>query len=216
VETPTLVTARTTNDKRAKLRVAFEEGKTWTFATAVDWPGWCRRGKGIDAAVEELDAYRDRYQSIVTEKLPAGAIEVIGRVPGGGGTDFGAPMEAGPWDDEPIRKADAGRLGRILQSCWNYFDHVVSASPAELRKGPRGGGRDRDKMVDHVREAERSYASRFGVRVPPRTPWPEQRTLLLAALNDQPADARWPLRYAVRRVAWHVTDHAWEMEDRRI
>lgn len=201
--------------RRSTLRVALEEGKTWTFATAVDWPGWCRRGRGTGAAIAELDSYRDRYREIVGEPLPAGSVEVIGRVPGGGGTDFGAPTEAGPWDDKPVNKADANRLGRILQACWNYFDGVVAASPAELRKGPRGGGRDRDKMVDHVREAERSYAPRFGVLVPPRTPWPEQRALLLATLTDQPAEARWPLRYAVRRVAWHVTDHAWEMEDRR-
>ena len=25
---------------------------------------------------------------------------------------------------------------------------------------------------------------------------------------------RWPPRYFVRRVAWHVLDHAWEIEDR--
>jgi hypothetical protein len=24
----------------------------------------------------------------------------------------------------------------------------------------------------------------------------------------------WPLRYFVRRAAWHVLDHAWEIEDR--
>jgi hypothetical protein len=27
------------------LRVALECGRTWTFATAIDWPGWCRRTK---------------------------------------------------------------------------------------------------------------------------------------------------------------------------
>lgn len=25
----------------------------------------------------------------------------------------------------------------------------------------------------------------------------------------------WPVRYAVRRIAWRVLDHAWEMEDRK-
>jgi hypothetical protein len=25
---------------------------------------------------------------------------------------------------------------------------------------------------------------------------------------------RWPPRYAARRIAWHVLDHAWEIEDR--
>ena len=24
----------------------------------------------------------------------------------------------------------------------------------------------------------------------------------------------WPVRYAIRRAAWHVLDHAWELEDR--
>jgi len=27
-------------------------------------------------------------------------------------------------------------------------------------------------------------------------------------------DAVWPARYAIRRTAWHVLDHAWEIEDR--
>src|SRR3954466_750192 len=28
------------------LRVYLESGKKWTFACALDWPGWCRRAKG--------------------------------------------------------------------------------------------------------------------------------------------------------------------------
>ena len=24
----------------------------------------------------------------------------------------------------------------------------------------------------------------------------------------------WPVRYAIRRMAWHVLDHAWEMQDK--
>jgi hypothetical protein len=28
------------------------------------------------------------------------------------------------------------------------------------------------------------------------------------------AGRRWPPRYAARRIAWHVLDHAWEIEDR--
>jgi lambda repressor-like predicted transcriptional regulator len=103
----------------------------------------------------------------------------------------------------------------LLKKCWDYFDRVVAGAPAELRKGPRGGGRDRDKIVDHVQEAERGgYAPRFGIRVPPRTPWSEQRQAIVAALLGSPADTKWPLRYAVRRTAWHVLDHAWEIEDR--
>lgn len=76
-------------------------------------------------------------------------------------------------------------------------------------------GRDRDTMVDHVREAERGYATKIGVPVPPRTAWSEQREMIAARLLQGSADARWPGSYSARRVAWHVLDHAWEMEDRR-
>ena len=56
----------------------------------------------------------------------------------------------------------------------------------------------------------------IGVRVPPRTPWPEQREALAAAVRAGAPDATWPLRYAVRRFAWHVLDHAWEIEDKSL
>jgi hypothetical protein len=29
------------------------------------------------------------------------------------------------------------------------------------------------------------------------------------------AEKGWPGAYAARRIAWHVTDHAWEMQDRQ-
>lgn len=86
--------------------------------------------------------------------------------------------------------------------------------PPSLRKGPRGGGRDRDAIADHVREAERSYGRTIGVRVPPQTPWAEQRAAVLEALRAGAPGGSWPARYAVRRFAWHVLDHAWEIEDR--
>ena len=69
-------------------------------------------------------------------------------------------------------------------------------------------------MARHVQEAERSYGRSFGVKVPPRTPWADQRRALTAAVRAGAPDGRWPLRYAVRRTAWHVLDHAWEIEDR--
>ena len=49
---------------------------------------------------------------------------------------------------------------RLLEAAWTVFDRVAASAPAELRKGPRGGGRDRDKMIAHVIEAERHYAQR--------------------------------------------------------
>lgn len=65
----------------------------------------------------------------------------------------------------------------LLEASWAYLDAVAAASAAELRKGPRGGGRDRDAMLRHVQEAERAYAPKVGCRVPPRTPWEQQRAM---------------------------------------
>ena len=69
-------------------------------------------------------------------------------------------------------------------------------------------------MLKHVQEAERAYTAKVGSRVPPRTPWSDQRDMVLEGLRGAPDDSSWPVRYAIRRMAWHVLDHAWEMEDR--
>ena len=96
-----------------------------------------------------------------------------------------------------------------------YLDSVVGDAPAVLRKGPRGGGRDRDAIADHVCGAERSFSGKCGARVPPRTPWNQQRETLAAALRARRSRRDLAARYALRRYAWHVLDHAWEIEDRR-
>jgi hypothetical protein len=191
-------------------RVYLEVGKTWTFACAIDHPGWQRRGKGELAALEALEDYRSRYGDAVGS-APEGELHVVGTVVGTMTTDFGAPDVAGPWDDEPLQPGEVV----ALDACWQALDRAVLEASAELRKGPRGGGRDRDQVVDHVREAERAYARKLGARVTPRTPWPEQRAAILAALPEASEQA-WPVKYAVRRLAWHVLDHAWEIEDKSL
>jgi hypothetical protein len=196
-------------------RVYLEEGARSVFAVSLDWPGWCRRGRTADDALDTLDAYRDRYATVVGGGFAPGDLEVVGTVAGTKTTDFGAPDARGPWDASPPTGAELERQVGVLRTSWAYFDEVVAAPPEVLRKGPRGGGRDRDAVVDHVREAERAYAPKFGTRVPPRTPWPEQRASLADALLAGPSDALWPVGYALRRVTWHVLDHAWEIEDRR-
>lgn len=193
-------------------RVYLEQGRTWTFACAVDWPGWARRGRGDDAALQELMAYADRYARVVPDVVP-GELHVIGTVAGNATTDFGAPHARGPWDEEDV---DAGVLADRLEACWTAFDRAVAGASAELRKGPRGGGRDRDAVAEHVREAERSYGRKLGVTVPPRTPWPQQRAALADAVRAGAPEGSWPLPYAVRRLAWHVLDHAWEIEDKSL
>ena len=104
------------------------------------------------------------------------------------------------------------------------FDDVVAAAPAELRKGPRGGGRDRDKVVEHVIEAEHAYAREMGLEAAGAGRGGPRRgrrvRAAIAAVLREPSDGspiagrRWTARYAARRVAWHVLDHAWEIEDR--
>jgi hypothetical protein len=196
-------------------RVYLEVGKTWTFACSLDYPGWCRRGKsGEEAAIEALLDYVPRYRKVAGGDWKPGTIKVVGRIPGDATTDFGAPHIVGPWDDKPLPKAKRAEQLDLLQRSWAYLDKVVAGAPASLRKGPRGGGRDRDKVVDHVREAERAYAPGYGIRVPPRTPMAEQRDIIVTGLHDEHANTKWPWPYVVRRMAWHVLDHAWEIEDR--
>ncbi len=210
----------------SELRVALERGKTWTFAIAVDWPGWSRRAKGRageadEAAVEALLDYTDRYGRVAGQGFSPGEPTVLWAVEGTPTTDFGATDVRLPSDADPLDPAERDRQVHLLQRCWTVFDEVVATSSEQLLKGPRGGGRDRDGVVDHVREAERSYARACGARVPPRTPWPEQREAIVAALLAAPPQwddevSRWPTRYYLRRSAWHVLDHAWEIEDKQV
>lgn len=199
------------------LRVYLETGRRWVFAGALEWPGWCRRDKGEEAAVATLLEYAGRYSKAVGVAVPTGPVEVVGRVATRSGmADFGAPGAVGPWDTELLSARELGRHLSLLQASWVYLDGVASASSAELRKGPRGGGRDRDPMLKHVQEAERAYAAKTGCRILPRTPWGQQRKAILAGLRAAPADSAWPVRYTTRRLAWHILDHAWEMEDRAL
>ena len=173
-------------------RVVIEIGAKRVFASAIDYPGWARCAKSPDAAVAALLQYRGRYATIVAlaGELPPASIDVIvvEELAGNATTDFGAPamissLEAGDLDDE--REA---RLDRLLAACRARFDEVASAAPAELRKGPRGGGRETAAVVRHVDEAETAYQRK----------------------------KNWPHAYAVRRAAWHLTDHLWEIEDRSV
>ncbi len=201
-------------DRSGAVPVYLEEGATWTFAVALAWPGWARRARSGDAAVTALEDYRSRYRATLSTPLPDGPLEVVGSVPGNRTTDFGAPDARGPWDAEPPSAAELHRQVRLLQDAWAAFDRRAASAPAELRKGPRGGGRDTLGIVDHLREAERAYCPKIGTRTPPRTPWQEQRAIVATALADGAPGGAWPVGYALRRFAWHVLDHAWEIEDR--
>jgi hypothetical protein len=198
--------------------VYFEVGTKKIFACSLDWPGWARAAKTEEEALEALAAYADRYRPVADAagvRFPKSAgddFDVLERVKGDTTTDFGVPHLPAGADSTPLTKAQAERLAKLVGGAWTVFDGVVAASPAELRKGPRGGGRDRDKMVAHVVDAEKSYSRKVGVKGD-RDDFLEA---LRAARQPQPelAIKAWPWRYAARRVAWHALDHAWEMQDR--
>jgi hypothetical protein len=214
--------------KAERLAVALESAPKKTFATALDWPGWSRSGKTDDAALEALLAYAPRYSPIVKAAgfvlPPAFDADVVERSDGGSGTDFGVPSRTHAADRRPVDVAEARRLAAIVEASWSNFDSVAAKAPAELRKGPRGGGRDRDKMVGHVIESDWYYARELGLKLKQpaaadRKAIDAMRAEMLAVLRE-PSDGgplagrKWTQRYAARRIAWHALDHAWEIEDR--
>ena len=160
-------------------------------------------------------AYVERYR-VVTDRAGAefrpGRIDVVERLPGSATTDFGAPDAVAERERRVLHESEAERIASLVTASWDAFDEVVARAPSELRKGPRGGGRDRDKIAAHVVEAEQSYARKLGLDKPGRRPEPARRH----RRHDQqrPSDTAWPVRYAARRIAWHVLDHTWEIEDR--
>lgn len=204
-----------------------ETGAKRVFAVMADWPGWARSGRTLEAALENLAAYESRYAAVARRAghpLPPGlcdVLDVVETVPGDATTDFGAPGKVAALHREPPGAQEAGRLADLVTASWAVLDDVAAEAPPTLRKGPRGGGRDRDAVVGHVLAAERAYARHVGVRyaepaVGDRSAVEAARALVAAALRaaDPEPPHRWPVRYAAQRIAWHVLDHAWEIEDR--
>jgi uncharacterized damage-inducible protein DinB len=213
-----------------RLDVSIEAAAKKAFATAVDWPGWSRSGKTPELAIEALVAYADRYASVARlagETSPTGDgldVDVVERSGGGGGTEFGVPSLVTKQDERPVTAAQADRLARLLEAAWRTFDETAAAAPEELRKGPRGGGRNTSKVVAHVVESDHAYAKEMGEKLKPPDPSDKAaigavRTAITSILR-QPSDGspiagrRWTTRYAAHRIAWHALDHAWEIEDR--
>jgi hypothetical protein len=210
----------------ADIGVFVEAGKTRVFASAVDWPGWARRAKTEELAVEALADYLPRYAPIVRLaglESPEGELVITERHSGlAKNADFGALGEIAQSETAPLPADEGARLASLLDAAWSAFDEVAAAAPAQLRKGPRGGGRDTDQIVAHVRGAELAYARKLGLPgdKPQDGPdaWPLLRTRIGAALRDPESVVTppngWPLRYGARRIGWHVVDHLWEIEDK--
>jgi hypothetical protein len=218
--------------------VYLEIGAKRVFAGAIDWPGWCRSGRDEGSALQALVDSGPRYARVLRgtplrfhPPADSSALVVVERLTGNATTDFGAPDVAPVSDARPVGDDELQRLQTLLRAFWAAFDAAVrAASGKELRKGPRGGGRDLDGIAQHVLGAERGYLSRLAWKHPKRdgeelraaldrTRQAVLEALAAAARGETPKHGPrggvvWAPRTFVRRAAWHVLDHVWEIEDR--
>ncbi|MGH9045969.1 MAG: hypothetical protein ACRDVW_01510 [Acidimicrobiales bacterium] len=217
------------------IRVVLERGpKAKKFvAFAVDWPGWSRGAKTVDGAVETLAASRERYRLVTVqaglgrEFRDAGPLDVVEDRVGTGSTDYwGISFSPSSFEQEPMDAAELGRKITLLQACWARFDDVAARVSPEMRKGPRGGGRNRDTIIRHtVRVESEDHAKKVGLVVPengalePGALAPYRSAYLEAMRAYQRGEVKramrsWTLAFLVRHSAFHTMDHAWEMEDK--
>jgi hypothetical protein len=227
-----------TTNKTLIIPIYFEIGQKKVAAGALDWPGWCRIAKGREAALQALSDYAPRYAQVLAGSgldfnVPQAltALQVVEELEGNATTDFGAPDAAPNEDSQPLDQTSLERLLAISNACWQAFDAAVRAAEGkQLRLGPRGGGRDVVKMQSHVLGAEQAYLGMLAWKYKKPDEQELQQALeetrrqvrlaLEAALRGELPESGprggkvWQPRYFVRRMAWHVLDHAWEIEDR--
>lgn len=205
-----------------------------SVAFSLDWPGWSRGAKTGALAVETLEAYRERYRPIADlagmgrEFSAAGPLDVVEDRVGTGSTDFWA-ISFSPSSterDDPMDEAVLERGITILQACWTFFDGVAARVSPDMRPGPRGGGRDRNRIVRHtIRTESEDFAKQVGLRIAEEaalTPdgLRQHRETYVAAMRAYNAGETakrmrsWTLPFLIRHSAFHTLDHAWEMEDK--
>ncbi|HVW80610.1 MAG TPA: hypothetical protein VHB69_06710 [Mycobacteriales bacterium] len=205
--------------------------KKRVVACAFDWPGWDRSARVGHDPLEVLAAYRPRYAKVAEvagygeEFAAAGELQVVEEIAGIGMTDYyGLSGKPATPETVPMTDAEADRKIALLRACWRTFDETAMRVSDELRKGPRGGGWEKDQIIRHVNGAEiHEFAPKVGVKVPLET---RDDPVALAAYRDAVVDGiverhtrgeparSWALQFLIRRCAWHMLDHAWELEDR--
>jgi hypothetical protein len=217
------------------VRTVVERGPKGKRAVAfgLDWPGWSRGAKTPELALETLESYRQRYRPVADvagmagEFDASGPLEILEDRVGTGSTDFwGISFSPCSAEQRPMGEAELGRAITLLRACWAFFDDVVARVSPEMRKGPRGGGRDRDHIVRHtIRTESEDFAKQVGLRIPEGaalTPegLREHRETYVAAMRAYNAGEvkrrmrSWTLPFLIRHSAYHTLDHAWEMEDK--
>lgn len=217
------------------LRVTLEIGPKGkrVVAVAPDWPGLERGAKTEEEAIDKLRAYIPRYSQVAKLAEMDAAfgtiknIDVVEQYPGTGSTDFWSISFAfSSIDKQGMLSDELERELRLMQACWAFFDDVRRRVSAEMQRGPRGGGRDRDQIVRHTFAAEQDWAKKIGVSTPDGAMLIDEGLklhrdaycLAIRAYHSQGKlagkVAKWPLRFLIRHTAFHTMDHAWEMEDK--
>ncbi|MFW2339593.1 MAG: hypothetical protein ACN4GK_06045 [Acidimicrobiia bacterium] len=215
-----------------RIWVMLELGKKRrVVASAFEWPGWDRSTKLGGDPLTVLDTYRPRFAKVAElagygdEFGRLGDLEVVEQVEGIGMTDYyGVSGRAAAAEHEPMTDAGFERKLALLRASWSTFDDTTARVSSELRKGPRGGGREKERIIQHVNGAEiHEFAPKVGVKVPLETREDPKalrtyRNAFADAIRDhhvrsEPARS-WALQFLIRRCAWHMLDHAWELEDR--
>ncbi|MCC6188159.1 MAG: hypothetical protein IT318_03950 [Anaerolineales bacterium] len=223
---------------RPAIEVFLEIGQKKVFAGVFRWPGWYGSGRDEASALQALHEAGPRYQRALLGarlgfKAPADPtmFRVVERVPGNSTTDFGAPNVPLARDAVPVAPDELRRLRTLLNACWAAFDDAAEAARGRpLSKGPRGGGRELDGIVAHVRAAEEGYLVTLGWKVihdksaspleaQAQTRAAIQKALGAAVRGELPSSGprggkRWQPRTFVRRAAWHLLDHVGEIEKR--
>lgn len=204
-----------------------------SVAFSLDWPGWSRGAKTAEQALETLEAHRARYQPIAAlagmaaEFDAAGPLEIVEDRVGTGSTDFwGISFSPSSTEQDPMDQAELDRQIKLLRAAWTYFDGVAARVSPEMRKGVRGGGRERDEIIGHVIRVESmDFARGVGIVVDDGNSLipdgiPAYRDAYIAAMRDYNAGnvakrmRSRTLPFLIRHSAFHTLDHAWEMEDR--
>jgi hypothetical protein len=217
------------------IRVTLEIGPKGKKAVAVapDWPGLERGATTGEAAIERLLSYVPRYASVAklaemeTAFATTPVADVVEQYPGTGSTDFwGVSFAFSSIDQQAMSGEALERELTLMRACWAFFDDVRSRVSAEMQRGPRGGGRDRDRIVRHTFAAELDWAKMLGVLTPLEAMLTDEglkahRDAYCNAIRDYHSQgklagkmAKWPLRFLIRHTAYHTLDHAWEMEDK--
>jgi hypothetical protein len=214
------------------VRVVLERGPKGkrSVAYAVDFPGWARGAKTPELALQLLEDYRSRYRPVAAGARLAGELdgplEVVEERVGTGMTDFwGISFSSCSLEVDPMPADELKRKLALLQACWKLFDKTAASVSAEMQKGPRGGGRDRDTIIRHtIRNESEVMAKRIGVLVPEMGAMTPEglkayRRDYLATMRAYNAGEgkrmrNWTLPFLIRHSAFHTMDHTWEMQDK--